>query len=146
MEYAERKRVSRREAFLETMNRLVPWQRLEGKIRPHYFAGKRGRPPKGIPLMLRMYLLQVWFNLATALRRAAFLIQALAGAIPDRALRLLKQSRRCGLTVAYAALRRVTIFIHTLARADTWRGLAADRQEGVAENARSAVGTARCDC
>jgi IS5 family transposase len=26
MEYAQRKRVSRREAFLETMNKLVPWQ------------------------------------------------------------------------------------------------------------------------
>jgi IS5 family transposase len=42
MEYAQRKRVSRREAFLETMNKLVPWQRLEEKIRPHYYAGKRG--------------------------------------------------------------------------------------------------------
>jgi IS5 family transposase len=57
MEYARRKRLSRREAFLETMNRLVSWQRLEEQIRPHYFAGKRGRPPKGIELMLRMYLL-----------------------------------------------------------------------------------------
>ena len=64
MEYGQRKRVSRRGAFLDTMNKLVPWQRLEEKIRPHYYAGKRGRPPKGIRLMLRMYLLQVWFNLA----------------------------------------------------------------------------------
>jgi IS5 family transposase len=62
--YAQRKRVIRREAFLETMNKLVPWQRLEEQIHPQYFAGKRGRPPKGIPLILRMYLLQVWFNLA----------------------------------------------------------------------------------
>jgi IS5 family transposase len=59
-----RKRVSRREAFLETMNKLVPWQRLAEKIRPRYFAGKRGCPPKGIQLMLRMYLPQVWFSLA----------------------------------------------------------------------------------
>jgi IS5 family transposase len=57
MEYARRKRVSRREAFLETMDKLVPWRRLEEQIRPHYFAGKRGRPPKGIQPMLRMYLL-----------------------------------------------------------------------------------------
>jgi IS5 family transposase len=62
-EYAQRRRVSRREVFLETMNSLVP-RRLEEKIRPHYFAGKRGRPPKGIHLMLRMYLPRVWFNLA----------------------------------------------------------------------------------
>ncbi len=27
-------------------------------------SGKRGRPPKGIEKMLRMYLLQVWFNLS----------------------------------------------------------------------------------
>jgi IS5 family transposase len=24
--------------------------------------GKRGRPPKGIKLMLRIYFLQIWFN------------------------------------------------------------------------------------
>jgi IS5 family transposase len=64
MEYAQRRRVSRREAFLETMNSLVPWQRLEDQIRPHYFAGKRGRPPKGIQPMPRMDLPQVWFSLA----------------------------------------------------------------------------------
>jgi IS5 family transposase len=64
MEYARRKRVSRREKFLETMDKLVPWQRLEEQIRPRYFAGRRGRPPKGIQLMLRMYLLQVWFSMA----------------------------------------------------------------------------------
>jgi hypothetical protein len=33
IEYAQRKRVSRREAFLETMDKLAPWQRLEEKIR-----------------------------------------------------------------------------------------------------------------
>jgi len=31
---------------------------------PHYPDGKRGRPPKGIEKMLRMYLLQCWFNLS----------------------------------------------------------------------------------
>jgi hypothetical protein len=64
MEYGQRKRKSRREIFLETMNRLVPWRRIEEQIRPHYFAGKRGRPPKRIQLMLRMYLPRVWFSLA----------------------------------------------------------------------------------
>jgi IS5 family transposase len=64
IEYGKRKRVSRREVFLDTMEQLVPWEKLEGKIRGYYFQGKRGRPPKGIGTMLRMYLLQVWFNLA----------------------------------------------------------------------------------
>ena len=33
-------------------------------IAPYYPSGKRGRPPKGIEKMLRMYLLQCWFNLS----------------------------------------------------------------------------------
>jgi IS5 family transposase len=33
-------------------------------IRPFYPSGKRGRPPKGIEKMLRMYLLQTWFSLS----------------------------------------------------------------------------------
>jgi IS5 family transposase len=37
---------------------------LEAVIRPHYYEGKRGRPPRGIELMLRMYLLQNWYNLS----------------------------------------------------------------------------------
>ncbi|MCL2672601.1 MAG: IS5 family transposase [Clostridiales bacterium] len=30
----------------------------------YYFEGKRGRPPRGVESMLRMYLLQNWFNLS----------------------------------------------------------------------------------
>ena len=33
-------------------------------VKPYYPSGKRGRPTKGIEKMLRMYLLQVWFNLS----------------------------------------------------------------------------------
>jgi len=33
-------------------------------IAPHYPSGKRGRPTRGIETMLRMYLLQIWFNLS----------------------------------------------------------------------------------
>jgi IS5 family transposase len=33
-------------------------------IQPYYYSGKRGRPPRGIELMLRMYLLQNWYNLS----------------------------------------------------------------------------------
>jgi hypothetical protein len=77
-----------------------------------------------------------------ALRRAAFLGERpLWGLRSGRALRLLKQSRRCGLTVADAALRRAAFLIYTLARADTWRGPAADRQEGGAENPAGAGGS-----
>ena len=40
MEYGQRKRVSRREAFLDTMNKLAPWQRLEEKIYDSYAMRK----------------------------------------------------------------------------------------------------------
>jgi IS5 family transposase len=64
IEYSKRKRVSRREIFLQKMDALIPWAELEAVIRPHYFSGKRGRPPRGIEQMLRMYLLQLWYNLS----------------------------------------------------------------------------------
>ena len=58
-EYAGKKRQTRRERFLAEMNVVVPWGRLEALIEPHYpRSGKVGRPPIGVPRMLRMYFLQ----------------------------------------------------------------------------------------
>jgi IS5 family transposase len=64
MEYSMRKRTTKREEFLDIMNEIIPWDEWVDLIKPHYFSGKRGRPPKGIEKMLRMYLLQCWFNLS----------------------------------------------------------------------------------
>ncbi len=67
IEYGNRRRVSRRERFLETMDATIPWPVWVGLIEPHYFQdapGKRGRKAKPIETMLRMYLLQVWFSLS----------------------------------------------------------------------------------
>ena len=67
VEYGNRRRTSRREQFLDTMDATIPWQVWVGLIEPHYYAdrpGKRGRKAKPIALMLRMYLLQIWFNLS----------------------------------------------------------------------------------
>ena len=67
VEYGNRRRVSRREAFLEQMDAVVPWAEWVGVIEPFYFQdrpGKRGRKAKPIETMLRMYLLQVWFSLS----------------------------------------------------------------------------------
>jgi IS5 family transposase len=47
------------------MDAIILRAAFEEKIAPFYpKTGKRGRQPKGIELMLRMYFLQVWFNLA----------------------------------------------------------------------------------
>lgn len=64
VEYTGRGKVTKREEFLGIMNEIIPWGEWVELIQPHYFEGKRGRPPKGIEKMLRMYLLQGWFNLS----------------------------------------------------------------------------------
>ena len=64
-EFAQKKRVTRREKFLAEMEVVVPWSRLEALIVPQYPSGGRvGRQPIGVPRMLRMYFLQQWFGLA----------------------------------------------------------------------------------
>lgn len=64
LEYSNRKRKTKREQFLEMMDQIIPWEHWVEIIKPYYPSGKRGRPPMGIETMLRMYLMQDWFNLA----------------------------------------------------------------------------------
>jgi IS5 family transposase len=64
-EFAQKKRVTRREKFLAEMEQVVPWARLEALIEPLYpSAGRVGRQPMGVSRMLRMYCLQQWFSLS----------------------------------------------------------------------------------
>ncbi|KVZ40257.1 IS5 family transposase [Burkholderia ubonensis] len=55
----KRKR-TRRDEFLDTMNQIVPWAALCAVVEPHYPKRGNGRPPIGLERMLRMH----WFNLA----------------------------------------------------------------------------------
>lgn len=64
IEYSNRKRKTKREVFLASMDEIIPWKYWVDMIRPYYPSGKRGRPPKDIEVMLRMYLMQNWFNLS----------------------------------------------------------------------------------
>lgn len=64
MEYLGKKRQTRRDVFLNKMDALVPWQDWVSLIEPHYPKGERGRPPIGCERMLRLYLLQNWYNLS----------------------------------------------------------------------------------
>jgi len=78
-EYAMKKKRTRRERFLAEMERIVPWSRLIAVIEPLYpKSGRVGRPPIGVPKMLRMYCLQQWYGLADeALEDALYDSQAL---------------------------------------------------------------------
>src|SRR5665648_565094 len=65
MEYEKRYRKTRKEEFLEQMEEIIPWGEWVAGIEPFYYPDrKRGRKPRGIEKMLRMYLLQCLFNLS----------------------------------------------------------------------------------
>ena len=64
MEYSNRKKKARREEFLDAMAEIIPWSYWVEMIRPFYFANRFRRKPIGIETLLRMYLMQVWFNLS----------------------------------------------------------------------------------
>jgi IS5 family transposase len=64
VEYGNRRRVSRRERFLEAMDATIPWEHWVGLIEPIYYSGRKDRKPKPLETMLRMNLLQAWFSLS----------------------------------------------------------------------------------
>lgn len=45
LEFQGKKRKTRREVFLERMDGLIPWQKLEERIRPFYPKAGNGRRP-----------------------------------------------------------------------------------------------------
>ena len=63
-EFERYRKPTRRDQFLATMERVVPWGQLCEVIDPHYPKPGNGRPPVGLQRMLRMYFVQHWFNLA----------------------------------------------------------------------------------
>jgi transposase, IS5 family len=64
VEFERYRKPTRRDQFLATMERVVPWEQLYSVIEPHYPKPGNGRPPVGLQRMLRMYFVQHWFNLA----------------------------------------------------------------------------------
>ena len=64
VDYESKKRKTRREKFLERMDGLIPWERLEGRIRPFYPTAGRGRHPYTLSAMLRAHCVQLFYNLS----------------------------------------------------------------------------------
>jgi IS5 family transposase len=92
LEYENKKRKTRREKFLERMDELIPWEKLEKKIRRHYPKRGRGRPPYPLSVMLRIHCVQLFYNLSDpAMEDMLYEIESvrrfvglkLAGPIPD---------------------------------------------------------------
>lgn len=65
LEYAAKKKQTRRDRFLAEIEAITPWVSLVKVIRPHYpSSGGAGRPPIGLERMLRMYIAQQCFGLS----------------------------------------------------------------------------------
>ena len=64
VEYEGQPRQTRRERLLQRMEALMPWARLEARIRPVYPTGERGRPPYPLALLLRIHCVQLFYNLS----------------------------------------------------------------------------------
>jgi IS5 family transposase len=59
-------KTTRRAQFLAEMDQVVPWSELAAAIEPIYpkVSPAGGRPPVPLERMLRIYFLQLWFNLS----------------------------------------------------------------------------------
>src|SRR5678816_3818749 len=60
-------KTTRRAQFLAEMEQILPWSELAAAIEPVYPKGggaAGGRPPVPLERLLRIYFLQLWFNLS----------------------------------------------------------------------------------
>jgi transposase, IS5 family len=64
LEYANKKKTTRRERFLQEMDSIIPWKLLVKPIKRAYPQGHTGRPPVPLESMLRIYFLQQWYGLS----------------------------------------------------------------------------------
>lgn len=59
-----KKKMTRREFFLQEMDKCVPWKLLESLIEPFYPKAGQGRRPMPLGTMTRIYCMQQWFQLS----------------------------------------------------------------------------------
>src|SRR6185436_1392988 len=76
LDFAAKKKRTKRDVFLAEMAAVVPWGALEAVIEPHYpkVGPKGGRRPFPLATMLRVYCLQQWYiarSATAASRRTA---------------------------------------------------------------------------
>src|SRR4030095_16442731 len=81
LDYAGKKKRTKRDVFLAEMTAAVPWSVLEAVIAPPHYpkAGPPGsRRPCPITVMLRIYCLQQWYNLSDpGAKKALYDIQSM---------------------------------------------------------------------
>lgn len=55
---------TKKKAFLEQIDRIVPWGEWVAIVKPHYYKGERGNKPYDLELMLRIYMLENLYDLS----------------------------------------------------------------------------------
>lgn len=61
---ANRKRRTKRDEFLDNMDDVIKWDEWVCKIRPIYPKARHNPSHSAILILLKMYLLQIWFSLS----------------------------------------------------------------------------------
>jgi IS5 family transposase len=66
LDFAAKKKRTKRDVFLAEMSAVVPWLELSALIEPHYpkMGPRGGRRPFPLAVMLRIYCLQQWYSLS----------------------------------------------------------------------------------
>jgi IS5 family transposase len=66
LDFAAKKKLTKRDVFLAEMSAVVPWGALEAVIEPHHpkMGPQGGRRPFPLSTMLRVYCLQQWYSLS----------------------------------------------------------------------------------
>lgn len=91
--YDSKKKRTRREKFLQEMDRVIPWKDLIQIIERHYPKAGSGRQPMPLEKMLRIYFMQQWYGLSDpAMEDALYDIESMrrfagvdiaVGTVPD---------------------------------------------------------------
>jgi hypothetical protein len=62
--YDSKKKKTRREKFLQEMDKVIPWKDLLKIVERHYPKAGNGRQPMPLERMLRIYFMQQWYGLS----------------------------------------------------------------------------------
>jgi len=62
--YDNKKKKTKREKFLQEMDRVIPWKDLVQIIEGYYPKAGNGRQPMPLEMMLRIYFMQQWYALS----------------------------------------------------------------------------------
>ena len=84
--------------FLDKIERLIPWSKWIGIIKPIYYKGEVGNKPYDLELMLRIFILQNLYDLSDMKAKNAFFLRKLCKVILTKSeiyLRITEYKKNC---------------------------------------------------